>query len=208
MCLYTLMWLYNNYKFLFCSVYKHVICKWPVQTMDKLFIIFAALILHSCSGTDKPEIPKVDLVDDSTSKYQSITVNDSLQPFVDSLVQFDAIFDEAVGYGGSKPEVYTWFEKLMELAQESELTRLTNHNSPTVRGYAFWALVKRESPMVKEIMLEHIDDTVYVDRMSGCIGYQEKLNEFFLSIIAPNCINADCSRLPPDDIAEIKAKMK
>lgn len=176
--------------------------------MDKLIIIFAVLILYSCSGTDKPGTPKVDLVDDSTYKYKPIAVNDSLQPFVDSLVQFDAIFDEAVGYGGSKPKVYTWFEKLMELAQESELTRLTKHSSPTVRGYAVWALVERESPVVKEIMLEHVDDSVYVDRMSGCVVYQEKLNEFLLSIIAPNCINTDCYRLPPDDIAEIKAKMK
>ena len=120
----------------------------------------------------------------------------------------DSNFDKAIGYAGSKPRVYTWFEKLMQLAEDDELILLTNHSSPTVRGYSFWALVERDNPKVKGIMLEHFDDSVYIDRMSGCIGYQEKLNDFLFSIVSPNCINADCSRLPPEDIAEIKAKMK
>lgn len=142
------------------------------------------------------------------SKFKTVMVNESLQPYVDSLVEFDTIFDEAFGYGGGKHTVYTWFEKLMEIAQDDELVTLTKHSSPTIRGYSFWALVERENPMVKEIILEHVDDSVYVDRMSGCIGYQEKLNEFFLSIVAPNCINVDCAKLPLEDIEEIKAKMK
>ena len=94
------------------------------------------------------------------------------------------------------------------LAEDDELIKLTNHSSPSVRGYSFWALVEREHPKVKEIILQHVDDSVYIGRMSGCIGFQEKLNDFMFSIIAPSCEDTDCSRLPPEDIAEIKAKMK
>ncbi|XOV68682.1 MAG: hypothetical protein ACFHU9_05770 [Fluviicola sp.] len=176
--------------------------------MNKLVFISAVIILYSCTSNDKTDLIEPDFQNDNTSKYQTTTVNDNLQPYVDSLIEFDAIFDEAVGYAGSKPTVYVWFEKLMELGEDKELILLTKHSSPTVRGYSFWALVEREHPKVKEIMLQHVDDSVYIDRMSGCIGYHEKLNDFLFSIIAPNCIDSDCSRLPPEDIAEIKAKMK
>lgn len=176
--------------------------------MSKLIFIFSAIIFYSCASKDKADLTHSEIQNDNTSKYQAVSINDSLQPFVDSLIKFDAIFDEAVGYGGSKPEVYTWFEKLAQSAENDELIRLTSHSSPTVRGYSFWALVEREDPKVKEIMLEHVDDSVYIERMSGCLGYQEKLNDFMLSIIAPNCVDTNCSRLPPEDMAEIKAKMK
>ncbi len=95
----------------------------------------------------------------------------------------------------------------MALADDNELKLLTKHSSPSVRGYSFWAMVEREHPSVKEIIIEHKDDSVYVFRMSGCVGYQEKLNDFLLSVVAPNCVDVDCSRLPPEDIAEIKAAM-
>lgn len=176
--------------------------------MRKITFIFILVILYSCSGANKIESAFVEKDDETPSHDQTAIAKDSLQPIVDSLVQFNAIYDEAIGFAGSKPLVYTWFEKLNEIAQEDELIRLTHHTSPTVRGYAFWALVERESPKVKEIMLEHTADTVLVARMSGCLRYEEKLNEFFLSIIAPNCVNVDCSRLPANDIKEIKAKMK
>lgn len=177
-----------------------------IKRIQFLFVL-TLLLFTSCNDVkDTPDPPETKTKSKITQTYSEIQVSDSLRPIVDTLVAYNSIDDEGVGYSGSKPITYKTFEKLNQIASDDELIRLTNHFSPAVRGYSFWGLVERNHPAIKEIALNHTQDAAVVDRMSGCTEYPVGLNEFLLATLIDNCRNPDF-HVSPEDIAEIEAKM-
>lgn len=88
----------------------------------------------------------------------------------------------AVGYAGTRPKQYDYFQKLIKKATTDELKELTNHPNPAVRCYSFLALSFDHSVDLYPILLNHINDTAMVEKQGGCIVWSEKVGDYFINV--------------------------
>ena len=169
----------------------YVICK-PMKTHIMKQICFILLLSFiSCGQKDDNSV---------THSMNKILVSDSLQPIVDSLIGFGVVHDAAIGYSGEETTVYKHFKKLQAKATDKELINLTDHDSATVRAYAYWALAKRKNPEVKNILTRHINDTTEFWFVSGCSPDLEKVNKFYLDLVNPEYYTPDCIKLTSQEM--------
>ncbi len=157
------------------------------------FIFILSISFFSCrevSGTKK-----------------DIKLSKKLQPIVDSLMVFNVVHDDAIGYSGDESNVYLNFKKLMTLASDDELISLIDHDSASVRAYSFWALAKRKNIVVKNILDQHLNDSAKFFFMSGCTVGQEKINEFYLNLLTPDYLDISCIKLTPKEVEIKKIKL-
>ncbi len=179
----------------------------------KMFLCLFMLIalFSSCDFSCKEQTDKLqeNSIDKLVEKhnFKPIRVSDSIQPILDSLIESAIIDGEAVGYAGIKSDIYLCFERLVELATSEELIFLTDHKTPSVRAYAFWALSKKRNPIVKEIMMNHLNDTGTFSYMSGCSISEEQVNQFYLNLLTPQYIDLDCIKLTAEEVNLIRMKM-
>jgi len=101
---------------------------------------------------------------------------------VKKIEKVNELMDDAVYYEGIRPKQYDNFEKLREIASKEELIELTNHPNGVVQCYAFWALSYDKSVDLFPIVLNHINDDKLVKTQFGCIGGQEMVGDFFISV--------------------------
>ncbi len=81
----------------------------------------------------------------------------------------DEIDDFAIGFSGTRTKQFDQFYRLNQIARTEELVALTGHPAPTVRGYAFWALVERKYERLDDIYEAHADDKAKVLFRQGCL---------------------------------------
>lgn len=82
----------------------------------------------------------------------------------------------ASGYGGVKSKAYGAFEKLLDVAEDSDLEGLLSAQSPVVRLYAFWGLVKRgHAPAGLLSRLSKPEQKVQT--LWGCMGGTDTVGE-------------------------------
>ncbi len=93
---------------------------------------------------------------------------------------------------------YSRFLQLNEIATMEDLVTLTDDDSPAVRGYAFWALAKRNYPDLKTIFLAHLDDRTTVLQRNGCMVGKESVISFMKQVVTPYMYDYDCMKL--DDV--------
>jgi len=99
---------------------------------------------------------------------------------------------------------YNRFLKLQELASNDELVKLTDHLSPAVRGYAFWALAKNHYPDLKSIFIKHLDDQVAVIQRNGCMVGNESVISFMKQVVTPYMYDRSCKKLDDETLALVK----
>lgn len=105
-------------------------------------------------------------------------ISNATKRIVNKIVKGGAVMSEAIGYEGTRPKQYDNFEALQKNATIQELIVLTDHQSPTVKCYAFWALSHRQNIDLFPIVLGHIKDTAEVSTLFGCIGSAEQVGDF------------------------------
>ena len=94
----------------------------------------------------------------------------SLADSITVLQSADCWDDNAVGYGGSKTDVYRAYESLRSEATIDQLKALTLAENPAVALYALQALSYREPENDwPDIVASYQTDGRAVDTMSGCI---------------------------------------
>ncbi|MEL7421370.1 MAG: hypothetical protein AAFN81_00180 [Bacteroidota bacterium] len=77
------------------------------------------------------------------------------------------------------------------------------HRSPAVRGYAFWALAKRDYQKLDEIILEYANDQQPVFFLQGCIGGEYPLIDLMSMIVSPNRVDLTCRKLTKEEFARL-----
>lgn len=111
---------------------------------------------------------------------------DNLDSVVNYLGKASVIDDGHVGIAGSQSTTYAHYIRLKELASDSILENLIQHDNPVVRVYAYWALIERNYSKKTALMQVAANDSSSVKYMSGCIMMPEpvisvvksKWNEF------------------------------
>lgn len=99
---------------------------------------------------------------------------------------------------------YNRFLKLHQLASDDELVELTNHDSPAVRGYAFWALAKNHYPDLKNIFVDHLEDTDAVVQRNGCMVVKESVISFMKQVATPYMYDRACKKLDDATLALVQ----
>jgi len=73
-----------------------------------------------------------------------------------------------VGFTGDLSATYVCFERLCQVASDTELFRLTKSKSPVMRVYAARGLEMKNKALYKEALSELKNDTATVWENSGC----------------------------------------
>jgi hypothetical protein len=105
-----------------------------------------------------------------------------IDEIVKKIEEVNIVMGRAVGAGGDRPEQYDNFIYLKNNATKDELIGLTDHTNPTVRCYAFWALSYNPTADLLPIIYKHRNDNEIVMTLSGCIGMDEKVIDFFVRV--------------------------
>jgi hypothetical protein len=97
-------------------------------------------------------------------------------------------FGYPVGFAG-KPETdnkyYKLYKRLKAKATEQELVELTKAKSAIVVVYAFDILQERSYEGMKNIFLDHANDTTWFWTAGGCTGIVDRVNWFMLRRLKP-----------------------
>ena len=97
-------------------------------------------------------------------------------------------FGYPVGFAG-KPETgnkyYKLYKRLKSKATTQELVELTNSTSTLVVVYAFDILQERNYDGLKNIFLDHVNDTTWFWTTGGCTGFIDRVNWFMLRRLKP-----------------------
>jgi len=130
-----------------------------------------------------------------------IGFSQDLRPEVSELVQK---ISNSGSLGFDQDHQYQRFTHLNAIAGTEELVLLTNHESPAVRGYAFWSLAKRNYPELKSIFIAHLDDKAKVLQKNGCMVGDESVISFMKQVVTPYMYDPDCKKLDDATRALVK----
>ncbi|MFK7809017.1 MAG: hypothetical protein AB8F74_14535 [Saprospiraceae bacterium] len=95
---------------------------------------------------------------------------------VNSIAHQNRVDCEAVGYAGSKSNVYNAYKKLEKKATRKELLKLINHDSLAVAGYASYILIDKELIAPQELLKQFIDNTRPVTTFCGCLMSESSIS--------------------------------
>jgi len=97
-------------------------------------------------------------------------------------------FGYAVGYAGrleSNNKYYKLYLKLTRIARTKELVALAEQHGQKIVVYAFSILHKRQFPELKDIFLQHRNDSTWYWTAGGCTGVLNRINWFMLQRMRP-----------------------
>jgi hypothetical protein len=105
----------------------------------------------------------------------------------DSIIAFEkhgSITSKYVGYAGKTPPQWYRQNWLNENLTEKELSKLTEYPNGSVKGIAYWNLLKNEKVSKKELFEKALNDTLaFVHYQNGCLGTGFMLGEFVVSFV-------------------------
>lgn len=141
------------------------------------YIILSFLLLNiTIYGDAQTKSPKI-----KTNLEDTGSISNPVKIITEQIAQYKGVDAAAIGVAGSKSDQYKRFEHLVQQATTRELLQLTNHKSPIVRAYAFWALGKREyKSIIPEVVEKHLKDRETFNYTSGCMPETEYINSFYL----------------------------
>ena len=94
-----------------------------------------------------------------------------------------ALSKDTLMYGNSATNN---FKKLLEVTSNEDLVYLTNYKKPIIRNYAFDGLEERNYPEIRNIFIQHINDTIeQVNINAGCTTYPENVRTHMLLGLHP-----------------------
>jgi hypothetical protein len=130
-------------------------------------LIFSSLVFAACTN----------------SRYDADAISAKTQGIVSAMANENRLVNESIGLGGERTEQFDRFEKLNRVASRQELITLTDHPNGVVRAYAFWALALRYDPEIFSIVKQHITDEAFIRTEFGCVNFDDKVGDFFISLI-------------------------
>jgi hypothetical protein len=139
----------------------------------------------------------------SQSKYDNAQITKTTHQIINEIQSINILMSGSIGYAGKRPKQYDNFTRLKGTATIDELINLTNHPNPTVRCYAFWALAYNPKINLFPIILDHINDDEMVETQFGCIGGDEPVGDFFISVVTPNQIDLNPNKLDSTQISTL-----
>jgi len=102
---------------------------------------------------------------------------------IDDIAKDGEVTCAATGYGGEKGDQFKRYEWMISKKSDSTLLQLTDHQSPAVRVYAFFALAERNSPLLSEIAIKHKNDSASFNSRCGCLGMTDQINKCFRRVV-------------------------
>lgn len=97
-------------------------------------------------------------------------------------------FGYAVGYAARREtnnRYFKLYKRLKSKATNEELVELTNSKSKTIVVYAFNILCSRNYDGIKNIFVNHVNDTSWFWTAGGCTGFVDRINWFMLRRLKP-----------------------
>lgn len=126
--------------------------------------------------------------------YEASKISKNIELIVNEISKKNKLDRDLIDNSGIESEPYKNFEKLKN-ASNNELLTLTNHPNGVVRCYAFWALNLRPNINTFEIVKNHLNDNEKIQIQSGCIIDEEKVGDFYISLVTPKYIDLDVNKL-------------
>ncbi|MCP4522069.1 MAG: hypothetical protein GY827_10325 [Cytophagales bacterium] len=112
----------------------------------------------------------------------------SVAEIVSDISQTNNVYGKHVGYGGNYTNQYHSFVLLKQEATTEQIFQLVNHDSASVRCYAFWALVQQQHDSVFSILEKNLSDTATVVTFFGCFIGHPTVADFCIKTIMKNDI--------------------
>ena len=134
---------------------------------------------------------------------QGTKISQDVQNISQELIQRNILTGRYTGKISSDSPQYKIFERLMKKASVKELVQLTDHENAVVRAYAFWALAKKKSSKIPEILEKHAQDKAIINTAFGDMIDEINVIDFMMELVAKDDIDPDCAKLKPDQIEKI-----
>jgi hypothetical protein len=118
-----------------------------------------------------------------------VTIRTNILNIATKLQKDDYVhFGYPVGFAGipeTNNKYYKLYKKLEAKATTQELVELTKNKSALIVVYAFDILQQRNYDGLKNIFLQHVNDTAWFWTASGCTGALDRVNWFMLGRLKP-----------------------
>ncbi len=179
-----------------------------INKLLKYLVVVLTMMFSSCSSQQEPA------VEEDTCAYQ-ILAREDIQDSIDSLPKdtierVNAILNRiskdrvvclssGVGYAGAPTIQYEYTNHLLSVSSPKQLRKIAiKHPSPIVRAAVFSLLSQKYPHEAVEVAIRGMNDTTWVETISGCCGGDEPLNVMRVNniIINRNCFkDSDINRL-------------
>jgi hypothetical protein len=137
------------------------------------------------------------ITDTAVSSPYNRKFRDELRVVLDAMVVSNSVKSKGGGL----------LEKLQEVATDSELAELTDHENTAVKNYAFLALTSRKSMDPFPILMKHFNDTDRVNTRSVDVGISWPTNEYLLLNVYPTGRHSDKYKLNETQQATVDSIM-
>jgi hypothetical protein len=141
----------------------------------------------------------------NSSSFQEKLVRKEILAIAETMAEHDTLCSKFTSFEGFRSKQYEHFELLKKQATTQELKLLTDHPNLVVRCYAFWGLADLKVPHLLPLALKYIEDNASVITYFGCVREEQKVVDFYLSLLTRNyVITADyyhpnSSHLTPEE---------
>ena len=159
-----------------------------MQTMHPFrnILLFIVLLLNSNVSFSWDKTMRITASDFKYNIHTSFTLFDTSKVNITDTVKLIASYQrvqgKVAGFGAINSPQYLRYVWLSEKASTPKLLELLNHSNSVVRVYAFWALKARNYVDIKNVVLDHIGDTLNFFLQEGCDGYYLHINLYFLKL--------------------------
>ena len=143
------------------------------------------------------------LISSGQTVYNGKLISNKTKKVVKKIEKVNELMSSAVYESGMKPKQWDNFEELKITATNDELIELTNHPNGVVRCYSFWALSHIKEINIFPIVINHLNDSEFINTQFGCIGRQEMVGDFFIQIMTPQYIDLHSDKLNPEEMIEL-----
>jgi len=131
-------------------------------------------------------LPIIGFGQDFKLNYKPNKISKEVIQLADKLGETNQISTASAGLRGTNPKSSKGnFSGLEEKATINELIQLLEHPKPSVRGYTFWALSKREYEDLESIIIKHEQDKKNIFFISSCTVLNMTVIDF-MKMIASN----------------------
>jgi hypothetical protein len=128
--------------------------------------------LSACHTQDSPKQGEpVSVASAQSSASWAQKVRPEIARLATNLALADQVESERIGEGGDSSTVFATFSKLKAEANASELRALAQHDSPVVRVYVGWELLRVDPTAAELAVLKK--DNAKVKTQRGCKGSEQ-----------------------------------
>lgn len=143
-----------------------------------------------------------------TSAYDPQKISKAVRKIVKAIAEKNEIHGDAVWIVAAKTPQYLRFVELHVKASSEELIELVEHPNPTVRGYAFWGLAKRNYERLEAIIMSHAVDEQLVYQIEGCKGSKIPVIDFMCWVVTPEMIDWECKKFDNAALDRLQERRK